>query len=173
ELGSAELTPQALEVLQTVVWTLQRWGARRVTATGYASSAGPKRLNRSLALARSEAVAGHLRTHSIDVVTAGEFRQTGQDAIERLVGLSRYHRVDVALRPNEEDAIGGPSPSPSLPPRAPAGPSGPAPTPVGQSLPASQDRKTSTSTAGSGSRSANPVFKTAGSTVGSQIKQVP
>ncbi|MEO1338521.1 MAG: OmpA family protein, partial [Myxococcota bacterium] len=112
ELGSSELTPSAQEALDTVVWTLQRWGARRVTATGYASSAGPKRLNRALALARADAVAEHLRTHAIDVATAGEFRQTGQDTIEKLFGLSRYHRVDVILRHNEDPAT--PTSQPSI-----------------------------------------------------------
>ncbi len=104
EIGSSSLSEAAREVLETVYWTLNRWEMTRVSATGYASSAGSGRFNRSLALARARNVADFLKAHGIDVVSTGEFRRRGQDSIERLYGLSRFHRVDVALIPIEKAA---------------------------------------------------------------------
>ena len=105
DLGSASLNPAARDILDTIHWTLDRWGLKQVSATGYASTAGPRRLNRTLTLARAQNVADYLRVHGIEALVIGEFWQRDQDAVERLYGLSRFHRVDVALRPIEVEPL--------------------------------------------------------------------
>ena len=120
-LGSASLTQAARDTLDTIHWTLDRWGVTQVSATGYASTAGPRRLNRSLAVARAQNVADFLRAHGIETLVTGEFRREGQDAIERLYGLSRFHRVDVALIPIEApEPRGAPAVSTTEPQYSPA-----------------------------------------------------
>ena len=94
-------------------WTLDRWGVAQVLATGYASTVGSRRLNRSLAVARAHNVADYLRVNGIETLATGEFRRQGQDAIERLCGLSRFHRVDIALRPLESAVTRGTAAAPS------------------------------------------------------------
>jgi len=95
EPASTALTDEHVEELETLAWAFRQWRITELVVTGFASSDGATRHNRTLAEQRANAVAEWLAGRGFAVRAGALFDRRSQGALERELGHAQFRRVEI------------------------------------------------------------------------------
>jgi uncharacterized hydrophobic protein (TIGR00271 family) len=99
--GGAQLPDTAAPVLDTIAWSLKRWGVATCEVQGQAAvtSGGTRAANDAMALERAKAVAAALGTRGVTATAASAFGGAGQTERERELGQAAFQSATVVAKP--------------------------------------------------------------------------
>ena len=106
DIGSAELSPNAIQTLTDLNKVLKKYPKNRIVVQGYTDSTGSDALNQKLSTQRAQAVYNYLigtglKTLSIDYVGYGKSNPIASNDTEE--GRAKNRRVVLAITANEKD----------------------------------------------------------------------
>lgn len=106
DIGSAELSPNAIQTLTDLNKVLKKYPKNRIVVQGYTDSTGSDELNQKLSTQRAQAVYNYLigtglKTLSISYVGYGKSNPIASNDTEE--GRAKNRRVVLAITANEKD----------------------------------------------------------------------
>jgi len=108
DIGSAELSPNAIQTLTDLNKVLKKYPKNRIVVQGYTDSTGSDELNKKLSTQRAQAVYNYLigtglKTLSINYVGYGKSNPIASNDTEE--GRAQNRRVVLAITANEKDIV--------------------------------------------------------------------
>jgi uncharacterized hydrophobic protein (TIGR00271 family) len=95
EPAGTTLTDEHVEELEALAWAFRQWDVTELEVTGFASSDGATRHNRSLAEQRANEVAQWLAGRGFAVRSGALFDRRSQGVLERELGHAQFRRVEI------------------------------------------------------------------------------